>query len=130
MIPPGGTMLHQFAAFPGVVARLSSQRASTASRIREESVTDSLMGSLLVGQSQVISRNEEGRQMNKQKHALAMVERDFPDEIPRIREPVRREFDITSTVFELSVPFKEDNEAASRHTFAQSNAIALPGKKW
>jgi hypothetical protein len=32
---------------------------------------------------------------------LAMVERDFPDEILRIREPVRRELDITSTVFEL-----------------------------
>jgi len=32
---------------------------------------------------------------------LAMVERDFPDEIVRVREPVRRELDITSTVFEL-----------------------------
>jgi 2,5-furandicarboxylate decarboxylase 1 len=32
---------------------------------------------------------------------LAMVERDFPDQIVRIREPVRRELDITSTVFEL-----------------------------
>ena len=41
--------------------------------------------------------------MNKKaKHArFAMVERDFPDEILRIREPVRRELDITSTVFEL-----------------------------
>jgi 2,5-furandicarboxylate decarboxylase 1 len=32
---------------------------------------------------------------------LAMVERDFPDEIVRVHEPVRRELDITSTVFEL-----------------------------
>ena len=32
---------------------------------------------------------------------LAMVERDFPDEIVRVREPVRRELDITATVFEL-----------------------------
>jgi len=32
---------------------------------------------------------------------LTMVERDFPEEIVRIREPVRRELDITSTVFEL-----------------------------
>jgi UbiD family decarboxylase len=32
---------------------------------------------------------------------LAMVERDFPDELVRIREPVRRELDITATVFEL-----------------------------
>jgi 2,5-furandicarboxylate decarboxylase 1 len=32
---------------------------------------------------------------------LAMVEREYPDEIVRIREPVRRELDITSTVFEL-----------------------------
>ncbi|MBV8428556.1 MAG: UbiD family decarboxylase, partial [Hyphomicrobiales bacterium] len=32
---------------------------------------------------------------------VAMVERDFPNEIVRIREPVRRELDITSTVFEL-----------------------------
>ncbi|MBV9375850.1 MAG: UbiD family decarboxylase [Alphaproteobacteria bacterium] len=32
---------------------------------------------------------------------LAMVERNFPDEIVRVREPVRRELDITSTVFEL-----------------------------
>jgi hypothetical protein len=30
-----------------------------------------------------------------------MVERDFPDELVRIREPVRRELDITATVFEL-----------------------------
>jgi 2,5-furandicarboxylate decarboxylase 1 len=32
---------------------------------------------------------------------LAMVERDFPQEIVRIAEPVRRELDITATVFEL-----------------------------
>ena len=32
---------------------------------------------------------------------LTMVERDFPEEIVRIGEPVRRELDITSTVFEL-----------------------------
>jgi UbiD family decarboxylase len=32
---------------------------------------------------------------------LGMVERDYPDELVRIHEPVRREFDITSTVFEL-----------------------------
>jgi len=32
---------------------------------------------------------------------LAMVEREYPDEIVRIRELVRRELDITSTVFEL-----------------------------
>src|SRR5215831_9405033 len=32
---------------------------------------------------------------------LAVVERDFPDELVCIREPVRRELDITSTVFEL-----------------------------
>lgn len=32
---------------------------------------------------------------------LAMVERDFPDEIVRIRAPVRTELDITSLVFEL-----------------------------
>ena len=32
---------------------------------------------------------------------LAMVEQDYPDEIVRIRHPVRRELDITSTVFEL-----------------------------
>src|SRR5215831_2083569 len=32
---------------------------------------------------------------------LAMVERDFPDEIVRVHEPVRRELDITSTVVEL-----------------------------
>ncbi|MBV8736448.1 MAG: UbiD family decarboxylase, partial [Alphaproteobacteria bacterium] len=41
--------------------------------------------------------------MNKQsmRDFLTMVERDFPDEIVRVREPVRRELDITSTVFEL-----------------------------
>ena len=32
---------------------------------------------------------------------LAMVERQYPDELVRIREPVRRELDITATVFEL-----------------------------
>ena len=32
---------------------------------------------------------------------LAMVERDFPDELLRIRAPVRTELDITSLVFEL-----------------------------
>src|SRR5262245_41772713 len=32
---------------------------------------------------------------------LAMVERDFPDEILRIREPVRTHLDVTSLVFEL-----------------------------
>ena len=32
---------------------------------------------------------------------LEMIDRDFPDEILRITEPVRREFDITSAVFEL-----------------------------
>jgi 2,5-furandicarboxylate decarboxylase 1 len=32
---------------------------------------------------------------------LAMVERDHPDEILHIREPVRRDLDITATVFEL-----------------------------
>src|SRR5262245_6902869 len=32
---------------------------------------------------------------------LKMVERDFPDEILRIREPVRTNLDITSLVFEL-----------------------------
>jgi UbiD family decarboxylase len=32
---------------------------------------------------------------------LAMVERDFPRELVRIRELVRRELDITATVFEL-----------------------------
>jgi 2,5-furandicarboxylate decarboxylase 1 len=32
---------------------------------------------------------------------LAMVERDFPDELLRIREPVRTHLDITSLVFEL-----------------------------
>jgi UbiD family decarboxylase len=32
---------------------------------------------------------------------LAMVEREYPDELVRIREPVRRELDITATVFEL-----------------------------
>jgi 2,5-furandicarboxylate decarboxylase 1 len=32
---------------------------------------------------------------------LCMVERDFPDELLRIRVPVRRELDVTSLVFEL-----------------------------
>jgi 2,5-furandicarboxylate decarboxylase 1 len=32
---------------------------------------------------------------------LGMVERDFPDELLRIRVPVRRELDVTSLVFEL-----------------------------
>ena len=32
---------------------------------------------------------------------LAMVEREYPDQVVRIREPVRRELDITATVFEL-----------------------------
>ena len=32
---------------------------------------------------------------------LAMVERDYPDELVRISQPVRRELDITATVFEL-----------------------------
>src|SRR5512145_2224418 len=32
---------------------------------------------------------------------LSMVERDFPEELLRIRAPVRRELDITSLVFEL-----------------------------
>jgi 2,5-furandicarboxylate decarboxylase 1 len=32
---------------------------------------------------------------------LAMVERDFPNELVHIHEPVRRELDITATVFEL-----------------------------
>ena len=41
--------------------------------------------------------------MNRQsmRSFLAMVEREYPDEILRVREPVRRELDITSTVFEL-----------------------------
>ena len=41
--------------------------------------------------------------MNRQsmRGFLAMVEREYPDEIVRIRELVRRELDITSTVFEL-----------------------------
>jgi 2,5-furandicarboxylate decarboxylase 1 len=30
-----------------------------------------------------------------------MGERDFPDEIPRIREPVRTHLDVTALVFEL-----------------------------
>ncbi len=38
---------------------------------------------------------------------LEMAERDFPEEVVRIREPVRREFDITSAVFEF--------ERAGRH---------------
>jgi len=29
---------------------------------------------------------------------LAMVEQEYPDEVVRIRDPVRRELDITSTV--------------------------------
>jgi 2,5-furandicarboxylate decarboxylase 1 len=33
---------------------------------------------------------------------LAMVERDYPDQIVRIRTPVRRDLDITSAVFELA----------------------------
>ncbi|MBM3485433.1 MAG: UbiD family decarboxylase [Alphaproteobacteria bacterium] len=32
---------------------------------------------------------------------LSMVERQFPDEFVRVKEPVRRELDITSTVFEF-----------------------------
>ena len=32
---------------------------------------------------------------------IELVERDFPDDIVRVAEPVRRELDITSTVFEL-----------------------------
>ena len=32
---------------------------------------------------------------------LAMVEREYPDELVRRRQPVRRELDITATVFEL-----------------------------
>ncbi|MBM3566983.1 MAG: hypothetical protein FJX42_12830, partial [Alphaproteobacteria bacterium] len=32
---------------------------------------------------------------------LAMVERDFPDELVRIRAPVKTDLDITSLVFEL-----------------------------
>ena len=32
---------------------------------------------------------------------LAMVERDYPNELVRIRQPVRHELDITATVFEL-----------------------------
>jgi 2,5-furandicarboxylate decarboxylase 1 len=46
---------------------------------------------------------ERGEPVNKQsmRGFLAMVEHDFPEEIVRIREPVRRELDITSTVFEL-----------------------------
>src|SRR6516165_9692662 len=45
----------------------------------------------------------EGAMVEKQsmRGFLAMVERDFPQELVRIREPVRRELDITATVFEL-----------------------------
>src|SRR6516165_9714030 len=45
----------------------------------------------------------EGAIVDKQsmRGFLAMVERDFPNELVRIREPVRRELDITATVFEL-----------------------------
>src|ERR671914_342019 len=32
---------------------------------------------------------------------LSMVERDYPEELLRVRVPVRRELDITSLVFEL-----------------------------
>ena len=32
---------------------------------------------------------------------LAMVERDYPEELLRIREPVRTHLDITSLIFEL-----------------------------
>jgi len=41
---------------------------------------------------------KRGEPVNKQsmRGFLAMVERDFPDEIVRIHEPVRRELDITS----------------------------------
>src|SRR5215472_11017244 len=45
----------------------------------------------------------EGAIVDKQsmRGFLAMVERDYPDELVRIREPVKRELDITATVFEL-----------------------------
>jgi hypothetical protein len=59
VIPPGGTMLCHFATFPGVVADSLQSRALRRG-FREESVTNLLMGSLLVGQSQVISRDKEG----------------------------------------------------------------------
>ena len=47
--------------------------------------------------------SEEGGDVSSQtmRGFLEMIDRDFPDEILRITEPVRREFDITSAVFEL-----------------------------
>src|SRR5215469_5885829 len=47
--------------------------------------------------------DKRGEPANKQsmRGFLAMVARDYPEELVRIPEPVRREFDITATVFEL-----------------------------
>ena len=54
---------------------------------------------------------------------LAMVERDYPDELVRIREPVRRELDITSTVFELE---RERPQPGRR----SSNGSRAPTCRW
>jgi hypothetical protein len=48
-----------------------------------------------------------------------MVERDFPDELVRIREPDRRELDITAAVFELErAGAREPTCGANRKTRA------------
>jgi uncharacterized protein DUF6615 len=60
VIPPGGTMLCHFVALPGVLADFLQSGRALRRGFREESVTDLLMGSLLVGQSWVISRDAEG----------------------------------------------------------------------
>jgi 2,5-furandicarboxylate decarboxylase 1 len=58
---------------------------------------------------------------------LAMVERDYPDEILRIREPVRTHLDMTSLVFELERTGKSPvviYEAVEGHTMPVVTNIA------
>src|SRR5262245_41522037 len=58
---------------------------------------------------------------------LEMVERDFPDEILRIREPVRTHLDMTSLIFELERAGKSPvvvYEAVEGHTMPVVTNIA------
>jgi hypothetical protein len=57
---------------------------------------------------------------------LAMVERDYPDELVRISQPVRRELDITATVFELERAGRSPVVVFEAEHFPAGNACARP----
>ena len=56
---------------------------------------------------------------------LAMVERDYPDELVRLREPVKRELDITATVFELE---RAGRSPVDRGKLGMKRSLLVEGK--